>query len=111
MKAWLRAVVLVPVAVVMVSFALANRAFITLRLDPFDVIDPPPTFEMPLFLPIFVSLMVGILVGGTAMWLSQGRHRRAVRSHLRTIEMQRRQMDERAEVHANKHLPPAPFIG
>jgi len=111
MKAWLRAVVLVPVAVVMVSFALANRAFITLRLDPFDVIDPPPTFEMPLFLPIFVSLMVGILVGGTAMWLSQGRHRRAVRSHLRTIEMQRRQMDERAEVHDNKHLPPAPFIG
>ena len=111
MKAWLRAVILVPVAVVMVCFALANRALIVLRLDPFDVIDPPPTFEMPLFLPIFVGVIVGVLIGGIAMWISQGRHRRAVRMHLRTIEMQRRQADELAKLRDVQQLPPTPFIG
>jgi len=111
MKAWLRAVILVPVAVVMVCFALANRALIVLRLDPFDVIDPPPTFDMPLFLPIFVGVIVGVLIGGIAMWISQGRHRRAVRRHLRTIEMQRRQADELAKLRDVQQLPPTPFIG
>jgi len=111
MKAWLRAVILVPVAVVLVSFALANRGFISLRLDPFDVIDPPMVFEIPLFLPIFVGGMVGIMVGGTAMWISQGRHRRAARMHLRTIEMQRRQADELAKISDGQRLPPAPYIG
>jgi len=56
-------------------------------------------------------LMVGILIGGIAMWISQGRHRRAVRMHLRTIEMQRRQADELAKLRDVQQLPPAPFIG
>jgi len=111
MKAWLRAVLLVPVAEERVCFALANRALIVLRLDPFDVIDPPPTFDMPLFLPIFVGVIVGVLIGGIAMWISQGRHRRAVRMHLRTIEMQRRQADELAKLRDVQQLPPTPFIG
>jgi uncharacterized integral membrane protein len=109
MKAWLRAIVVVPVAVVMVGFALANRTLISLRLDPFDIINPPPSFEMPLFLPIFMGVLLGILVGGSSMWISQGRHRRAVRMHLRTIEMQRRQADDLAKLRDGP-LPPPPTL-
>ena len=110
MKAWLRAIVLVPVAVVLICFALANKAFISLRFDPFDVINPPPNFDMPLFLPIFIGVILGILIGGSAMWISQGRHRRAVRVHLRTIEMQRRQADDLAKLRDGPRPPPPTFI-
>ena len=111
MKTLLRAIILVPVAVTLISFALANRTSITLRLDPFDILNPPPTIDVPLFLPIFVGMIVGILLGGGTMWISQGRHRRTVRMHLRTIELQRRQLDERTKTQDTRQLPPASFIG
>ena len=111
MKAWLRAVVLVPVAVVLISFALANRAYVALRLDPFELIDPPLSFNVPLFLPIFIGIIVGIGVGGIAMWFSQGRHRRAVKMHLRTIELQRRQAEEFHRPQEVRPLPPTTLVG
>ena len=35
---------------------------------------------MPLFVLIFVFLIAGVLLGGFAAWLRQGRHRRASRA-------------------------------
>ena len=58
-----------------------------------------------MFLPIFLSLILGILLGGIAMWFSEGRHRRAAKIHLRDLERQRRETEE---LRREKNLPPLP---
>jgi uncharacterized integral membrane protein len=79
MAAWLRAIVGLPVAVVLIGFAMANRIPVTLHLDPLGLIEPPLSFEVPLFLPIYCGVMAGVLVGGSVMWIAQGRYRRAAK--------------------------------
>jgi uncharacterized integral membrane protein len=71
--------VLVPLAIVFILFAVANREMVTLSLDPFDATRPAFTYRMPLFILIFVLLLVGTLVGGIAAWLRQSKWRRVVR--------------------------------
>jgi len=69
--------ILVPLALVLVLFALANRHAVLVRFDPVSLANPVvPAFEAPLFLVIYGMLLIGILLGGTAVWFAQGRHRR-----------------------------------
>ncbi len=72
--------VLVPLAIVLIVFAAANREIVTVSLDPFDSAQPALSIRMPLFVLIFVFLIAGVLLGGFAAWLRQGRHRRASRA-------------------------------
>src|SRR6266700_1829831 len=58
-RTFLKALILVPIAVLLVLLALANR--------------------LPLFLIILLTLMLGVIVGGIAAWLGQRRWRRAAR--------------------------------
>jgi uncharacterized integral membrane protein len=99
------AVVLVPLAIVMVMFAVANRATVTISLDPFDVAQPAYALTMPLFLLVFLLIVLGVLIGGVATWLKQ--HRWRVRA--RRAEADAR--DLRAQLYA-ANLPrtgkPAP---
>ena len=43
------ALILVPLAIVFISFAVANRQTVVFSLDPFDQTDPAFSFAMPLF--------------------------------------------------------------
>jgi uncharacterized integral membrane protein len=72
--------VLVPLAIALIVFAVANREIVTVSLDPFDPAQPALSVRMPLFILIFVFLIAGVLLGGFAAWLRQGRHRRASRA-------------------------------
>lgn len=73
--------VLVPLCVVLVAFALANRHLVALNINPFG--SPAPVdaagFGVPLFIILYVMLLVGVLLGGIATWFSQGPRRRAER--------------------------------
>ncbi len=111
MKAFLRAVLLVPLAAVLIGFALANRGAVTVQLDPIGLFNIPLVYEVPLFLPIFLAIMLGVVVGGTAVWISEGRHRRAARMHRRDLEQQRRENDELRRERELPPLPPATLIG
>lgn len=71
--------ILLPVAIVLVSLAVANRGVITLALDPFSPQEPALAVQVPLFVVIFGALLAGILIGGFMAWLKQGRHRKAAR--------------------------------
>jgi uncharacterized integral membrane protein len=73
------AVVLIPLAVVIVAFAVANRQTVTLSLDPFNAERPAASLSLPLYLLIIGLLIVGVIVGGVATWLNHGRWRRAAR--------------------------------
>ena len=73
------ALILVPLAVVLIAFAVANRQTVTVSFDPFEPARPAFAFTLPLFTLIFLLLIAGVVVGGIAAWLRQGRWRRAAR--------------------------------
>lgn len=69
-----------PVAVVIVAFAIANRQSVSISFDPFS--DPNASSAVmtaPLFVLLFLVLVVGTVLGGIAAWLSQGSARQRAR--------------------------------
>jgi uncharacterized integral membrane protein len=70
---------LVPVAIVAVILALANREAVAFRVDPFSGTDPAFTLVMPLFLLVFSSFLIGVLVGGATVGLRRVRSARSKR--------------------------------
>ena len=87
------ALILVPLAIALIMFAVANREIVTVSLDPFDPAQPALAVRMPLFILIFVFLILGVLLGGFAAWLRQGRHRRASRALRSDISGLRREIE------------------
>jgi uncharacterized integral membrane protein len=87
------ALILVPLAIALIVFAVANRQIVTVSLDPFDSAQPALSLRMPLFVLIFVFLILGVLLGGVAAWLRQGRHRRASRALRSDISGLRREIE------------------
>lgn len=77
--------VLVPIAVLLVAFSLANRHAVTVSLDPFGMA-PGLAFSLPLFLLLFLVLLAGLLIGGIAAWLRQAHWRRQARREHREAE-------------------------
>ena len=76
-------VVLVPLAIIIIAFAVANRQIVTISLDPFDPAKPMYSVATWLFLPILGALIVGVIIGGMGSWSGQGRWRAAARRHER----------------------------
>lgn len=77
----------VPVAVFLVTLAVANRHTVRLVLDPFRPEAPVISAEMPFYAYLFGALLIGVLAGGSAVWLSQGHWRHTARA--RTQEARR----------------------
>lgn len=71
--------ILVPVAVVAVILAVANRTPVTLSLDPFARDLSSLAVTMPLFAVVFLSMILGVVIGGAAVWWKQGRYRKRCR--------------------------------
>ena len=79
------AIILVPLAIVIIAFAVANRQIVTVSLDPFSAEHPAASLTLPLFALVFVLLVVGVLIGGIAAWLRQSKWRRTARRLEREI--------------------------
>lgn len=74
----LRWIVLPPIVLLVMALAVANRGSVTFSLDPFDSISPSIGLEVPLFLIVLISVLVGILIGGMGAWTQA--KRKAARS-------------------------------
>ena len=72
-------VVFIPLAIVLVALAVANRAIAPFTLDPFNPGNPALTIYWPLFVYIFIALALGLIVGSVATWLRQGKYRKLAR--------------------------------
>jgi uncharacterized integral membrane protein len=72
-------VVFVPLAVILIALAVANRAAVAFTLDPFHPGNPALTLTLPLFIFLFVALAIGMIVGSLATWVKQGRYRKLAR--------------------------------
>ena len=76
----LKILVLLPLAIVALAFAIANRAMTIVSFDPFSSPEnASPTIVAPLFVMLLLTLMIGVLIGSLATWLTQGRHRQRAR--------------------------------
>jgi uncharacterized membrane protein YciS (DUF1049 family) len=80
MKRFLKLLFLVPLALVVVAVAVANRHEVVIFLDPFAGPAPEGTqITVQLFVVIGVAIMVGVIFGGVVTYLEQGKYRRAAR--------------------------------
>ena len=82
--------IVVPLIVLFVMFAVANRTIVTISFDPFDSAQPALSFNTPLFLLMFGLLALGLLLGGLITWVSQ----RKWRSRARRAEAEARALRE-----------------
>ena len=74
---------LVPLSLLLILFALANRHLVPVNFNPFlPVGEATVGAGVPLFLVIYLMLLIGVLLGGVATWLAQSRIR-AERRHWR----------------------------
>src|SRR3954470_13889557 len=81
MRKFFSALVVIPLGILFIVFAVANRHSVTVSLDPFDTVNPSVAMSMPLFVVIIAVAMLGVAAGGTATWFRQRHWRRAARQH------------------------------
>src|SRR5438309_10091529 len=87
-------IILVPLAVAFITFAVANRQIVVVSLDPFDQSHPAIAISLPLFALILVFIIGGVVVGGVAAWLKQSKWRRATRRAEWVARALRAEVDE-----------------
>jgi uncharacterized integral membrane protein len=85
--------VLVPLAIIILMFAVANREIVTVSFDPFNATAPAASVSVPLFVLIFVLVILGVIVGGVAAWLRQSGYRRAARQRDAEVSALRREIE------------------
>ncbi|MBR0949981.1 lipopolysaccharide assembly protein LapA domain-containing protein [Bradyrhizobium canariense] len=81
MRKFLTALIVIPLGLILMVFAVANRHFVTVSFDPFVSNDPSFSVTLPLFLLLIVVAALGVLAGGCAVWFGQRHWRRAARRH------------------------------
>ena len=92
MRKFFTALVLIPLGLIFVVFAVANRHPVTVSFDPFNSTDPSVGFTLPLFVVIIAVAIAGVLAGGSATWFRQRRWRRAARQHEAVARQARAQL-------------------
>lgn len=93
-RRFLAGLVGIPLAVLIVVFAVANRGDVTVSFDPFAPDAPAISASLPLFAVILIALMVGVVVGGVASWTRQGKWRKEAKR--RRVETQRLEAEREA---------------
>ncbi len=101
---FLTIVILVPLAVVLIALAVANRGAQPFTIDPFNPGNPVLTVSWPLFVYLFLAFALGLLVGSAVTWLRQGRYRKQARRHAEEAR------SLREDIARAKPVPPRPAI-
>ena len=105
--------VLLPVALLIVMFAVANRAPVSIALDPVASEPPMLTVALPLFLVLLIALIAGVIIGGAAAWSRQRKWRRRARrlsADLKAAHAETAALRRRLETQPPPHPQPLPSI-
>ena len=87
------ALVVIPLGALLIALAVVNRKPAELMLDPFGGAEQSFMIEAPFFLFLIGAFALGLLIGGFASWLNQGKWRRTAREEAREARDWRRQAD------------------
>lgn len=71
--------VYIPLAIVLVALAVANREPVSFTVDPFNPGNPALTMKLPLFVWLFGALVIGLVIGSVVTWFRQGHYRKLAR--------------------------------
>ena len=105
MRKLVTALIVVPLLIIFVTFAVANRASVTVTFDPFDSVNPALAVTMPLFLLILTLIAFGIIVGGIITWFGERKWRvRARRAEQETASLREKLQSRQWPV--QPQLPP-----
>jgi uncharacterized integral membrane protein len=105
------ALILVPLAILLVAFAVANRKSVIVSFDPFDESHPAFALAVPLFALLLAALLSGVVIGGIAAWIGQSKWRRAARlaqGQARALNAELEQLRERTGT-PRPELPPVRY--
>ena len=115
MKKLLAFILLLPVAVFVIAFAIANRHSVPVSFDPTTTVTgevaPAVLFTPPVWMLLFGVLVLGVVIGGVAAWASGHRYRREARQKRREARHWHREAEsehERAERLATHERTDAP---
>jgi uncharacterized integral membrane protein len=95
-------IVSLPLAILLVLFAIDNRDALELKLWPL-----PWTASLPVFMALFLALLLGFLAGVLAAWFSGGKRRRRTRNLAETARAQAQQIAEHERRQAARPATPA----
>lgn len=87
--------IIIPIAIVLIALAVANRHGVPLRLDVFNPQNPALTINAPFYLWLLAAVAVGIVIGGIASWFGQGKHRKQERRYKREAAKLRYEVEDR----------------
>jgi uncharacterized integral membrane protein len=93
-------IVLALVAVVLILFAISNREAVSVALWPL-----PALVEMPLYLVLLGTLLLGFIVGELAGWIGGWRWRREARRGRERIAMLEREVEAERTQRAAARAP------
>ena len=79
MKSAFRILIFVPLALIILFFAMANRGPVHVSLDPFVTDGSGPSFDAPLYIVVLIAMALGVIAGGFSTWISHMPVRRAAR--------------------------------
>jgi hypothetical protein len=68
-----------PAAFLLIAFAVANRNWVEVSLDPFDRSNPSLYLQLPLWVILVLGIFLGLVTGWIGAWIRQGRWRRHAR--------------------------------
>ena len=106
MRKFFASVVLIPLGLAFVVFAVANRHLVTVSFDPFTSTDPSIAVTLPLFVVLILVAIAGVVAGGAATWFGQRRWRRAARQHEADARQARAQLaDLRGAATSSRYDP------
>jgi len=100
-------IVSVPIAVIVVAFAIANRVPVKIQFDPL-----PYELDVPIWITVIGSLATGFVIGSLCKWLIDYRYRselRQGRKLIRGLEKEISSLRQTAEGHSGepKRVPKA----
>jgi hypothetical protein len=101
-------VVFVPLAIVLVALAVANREMVAFTVDPFNPGNPALTVTLPFFIFLFAALALGLVIGSLVTWIRQGRHRKLARQRGAEAENLRQAIARTPAAPAGPALPKTP---
>lgn len=95
----------IPLAIVLIALAVANRGTAPLRFDVFNPQNPALTINAPMFIWLFAAVGIGVLAGGIGAWLAQGRHRKMERHYKKEAASLRYKVEDQKRANDGETKP------
>ena len=96
LKRVVRLLIAFPAALLLITLAVSNRHSVRMILDPFRPERPALAVDMPFYFFLFGALVVGVVLGGWATWISQSQWRKTARQRAQDAMKWRAEADRLA---------------